>query len=81
MNRKIGAAWKAAKSSAKRELGLLVFMVIFGLCVAIVALPIIYVMSLLPDWTWWIWAGAALIWVLFGETIASAVRAYREPRP
>lgn len=81
MNDKARAAWNAAKSSAKRELGLFVFMMIFGLCVGVVALPIIFVMTLLPDWTWWIWTAAFFVWLLFGETIASAVRAYREPQP
>ena len=81
MNDKVRAAWMATKSSAKRELGLFVFMMIFGLCAGLVALPIIFVMTLLPDWTWWLLAAALVIWVLFGETITAAVRAYREQQP
>jgi len=80
-NQKIRSAWSAAKKSAKRELGLFVFMMVFGLCVVAVALPVIYLASFLPDWTWWIWVAACLAWFLFGETISVAVQAYREERP
>ena len=73
----IRAAWAAAKKSARRDLGLFVFMMVFAICVAVVALPFIYIMSLLPDWTWWIWSWALIVWLIFGDTIASAVQAYK----
>lgn len=78
---KIRNAWAAAKKSAGRELGLFVFMMVFGVIVALVALPIIYIMNLLPDWTWWIWSAAFLVWLIFGDTIANSVRAYRGEKP
>lgn len=74
---RVAAAWSAAKKSARRELGLFLVMMIFSACVVVVALPIIYIMSLLPGWTWWIWSVAGVVWWIFGDTIASAVRAYR----
>lgn len=74
---RLTAAWSAATKSAKRELGLFLVMMIFAACAVVVALPVIYLMTWLPDWTWWIWSIAGLVWLLFGETIASAVRAYR----
>jgi hypothetical protein len=80
MNAKIRAALAAAKKSAKRELGMFAFMLIFGLCVVVVAVPIIFITSLLPDWTWWIWLGCGAIWMIFGETISAGFRAYRGDR-
>ncbi|MNG24432.1 hypothetical protein D3C84_1091550 [compost metagenome] len=74
---RLADAWAAAKTSAKRELGLFVVMMIFAVCVAVVALPVIYIMFWLPDWTWWIWLVAGGVWFIFGDTITSAVRAYR----
>lgn len=78
MSEKIRNALRTAKSSAKRELGMLFFMTIFGLVAAVIVAPIIFVMSLLPDWTWILWLVAFFVWLVFGETISSAIRAYRE---
>lgn len=81
MKSKLKAAWAAARTSAKRELGLFAFMMIFAFVVALVAVPIILLLSLLPDWTCWLLVAAWLVWVVLGDTIAASVRAFRGERP
>lgn len=70
-------AWQEVKKGAPSEFGLFVFMTIFGLCAAVIMLPVIWLMSKLPDWTWWIWGAAMVIWLLFGDTIGRAWAAFR----
>lgn len=77
MTPKLRAAWAAFKQSAKRDLGLFLVMTIFALCVAVLVVPIVLVMTFLPDWTWWIWSVAFVVWLLFGDTLVAVVRAYR----
>jgi hypothetical protein len=77
MTPKLRAAWVAFKQSAKRELGLFLVMTIFALCAAVLVVPIVLLVTLLPAWTWWIWSPAFVIWLLFGDTLAAVVRAYR----
>lgn len=72
--------WDAAKKSAKRELGLFGVMVILAVIGSAMVLPIIYVMTLLPDWTWWVWFILGAMWMIFGDTIATAYRLTRGDR-
>lgn len=78
---KIRAAWAAVKKNAKRELGILVVMVILGLVAAVIAVPVILGISFLPDWALWSLVAAWVAWLLFGETIKAGVRAYRGVKP
>lgn len=71
-------AWQEVKKGAPREFGLFVFMMVFGLCAAAIILPVIWLMNQLPDWTWWIWGAAMVIWLLFGDTIGRAWSALRD---
>lgn len=68
----------AVKKAAKRELGVLFVMVIFGVAAAMIAIPLIFVISLLPGWTVVV---LLVVWLVFGETIAAGVRAYRGVKP
>lgn len=77
MNQRLKAALAAAKKSAGRELGILAVMVVFGIAAAVVAAPVIFVMSYLPDWAWLVMLGCGFVWMVFGETISAAVSAYR----
>ncbi|MNF15661.1 hypothetical protein D3C80_2183700 [compost metagenome] len=52
-------------------------MTILSLCAVVLVVPLLLLMSFLPDWTWWIWSAAFVIWLLFGDTIVAVVRAYR----
>ena len=56
-------------------------MMIFGLVVAVVAFPIILLFQFLPDWAWLVLFGIAVIWLIFGETIAATINAYRGEEP
>ena len=67
----------AVKKAAKRELRALFVMVIFGMAVAVIAVPLILAISLLPEWAWWALLAAGAVWLVFGEIIAAGVRAYR----
>jgi len=71
-------AWQEVKKGAPRELGLFLFIMLFSLSVAAIVLPVIWVMSMLPDWTWWIWSAVFVIWLLFGNTIGRAWSALRD---
>lgn len=81
MNHRLKAAWAAAHTSAKREAGLFIAMMIFALVVALVAAPIILPFTFLPDWAWLVLFGVGVIWLIFGETIAAAINAYRGEEP
>ncbi|HAL69302.1 MAG TPA: hypothetical protein DCP84_16720 [Pseudomonas sp.] len=71
----------AVKKTAKRELGVLFVMVIFGIAVALIAAPLIMAISLMPEWAWWALIAVGVVWMVFGETIAAGIRAYRGGRP
>jgi hypothetical protein len=77
MNPRLKAAWAAARKSAKREAGLFIAMMIFALVVALIAVPITLLFTFLPDWAWLVLLGIGVIWLIFGETIAAAINAYR----
>ena len=81
MNPRLKEAWAAARISAKREAVLFIAMMIFGLVVAVVAFPIILLFQFLPDWAWLVLFGIAVIWLIFGETIAATINAYRGEEP
>lgn len=72
---------RAVRKTAKRELGLLLVMGIFGLAATAIAIPLILVISLLPGWAVWVMFAAWGLWLVFGETIAAGVRAYRGVKP
>lgn len=72
--------WDAVKKSAKRELGLFGVMVILSVMGAAIMLPIIWVMTLLPDWAWYVWFILGAIWMIFGDTIATAYHLTRGDR-
>lgn len=78
---KMRDAWAAVKKSARRELGILLVMVIFGLVAAIIAVPVILGLFFLPDWALWTLVAAWAAWMVFGDTIAAGVRAYRGLEP
>jgi len=75
------AGWAAVKKNAKRELGILLVMVILGLVGAVIAVPFILGISFLPDWALWSLFTAWVAWIVFGETISAGVRAYRGVKP
>ncbi|MDF2491063.1 MAG: hypothetical protein K0S77_3685 [Pseudomonas sp.] len=68
----------AVKKAAKRELFV---MVIFGAAAAVIASPLILAISLLPEWAVWALLAAGAVWLVFGETIAAGVSAYRGTKP
>ena len=70
-------AWQEVKKGAPREFGLFVFMMVFAVCGAAIILPVIWLMNQLPDWAWWVWGAAWIIWLLFGDTIWRAYTALR----
>lgn len=77
MKHKLKSALAAAKKSAKRELGIFAVMLVFGAATAIIAVPVIFVIGLMPDWVFVVLFGFGFVWMIFGETINSAVSAYR----
>lgn len=77
MKHKLKAALTAAKKSVKRELGILAVMLVFGAATAIIAVPVIFFIGLMPDWVFVVLFGFGFVWMIFGETINSAVSAYR----
>ena len=81
MNPRLKAAWAAARISAKREAGLFSAMMIFALVVSLIAVPMILLFTFLPDWAWLVLFGIGVIWLIFGETIAAAINAYRGEEP
>lgn len=78
---KMRDAVRAVKQTAKRELGLIFVMMIFGVAALLVGVPLIWAVSLLPDWAVGTLIAAWVIWLVFGETIAAGVRAYRGVKP
>lgn len=70
-------AWQEIKKGAPRELGIFLFILVLALCAATMALPVIWLMNQLPDWTWWIWGAAWIVWMLFGDTIGRAYNAFK----
>lgn len=81
MRNKFKAALAAAKKTAGRELGLFVFMVVFSLAAAVIAIPLIFVLAYLPDWAWAVFLACVLVWIVLGDTISAAVSAYRGEKP
>jgi uncharacterized Tic20 family protein len=81
MNAKIKAAWSAARVSARRDLGIFFVMMILALVAALIAVPIILILTMLSDWAWGAVAVAFVVWIIFGETITATVRAYRGEKP
>lgn len=78
MVNKIKDVLLSVKSSAKRELGIFFVMTIFALIAAVIAIPVILVLGLIPDWGFWAISIIALIWFVFQETIAAAIKTFRE---
>lgn len=78
MKQKLKASFAAANKSADRELGIFMVMVIFGIASAVVAIPMIFILSLLPDWGWIVFFACALAWFVLGDTIKAAVSACKE---
>jgi len=78
--RNIQKSFEVLKKGAGRDIGLLIFMLVFGVSMAVVALPIIWVMQFLPDWGWWILGAAWIVWLVFGDSLANAWSAYRGER-
>lgn len=79
--RNIQKAFDVLKKGVGRDIGLFVFMLVFGLIGAVVALPIIWVMQFLPGWGWGAIGAAWVVWLIFGDTLAQAWRAYQEEKP
>ncbi len=80
MNRtkeRLRAALSAMSRTAKRDLGLHLFMIVFCLIVLAIGLLFIWLLQFLPDWAWYPIGIAFVIWLLFGDTIAAGYRAYR----
>ena len=81
MKTKIKAALTAARASAKRDLGIFFVMMIFALVAIVIAVPVILVLGLMPEWAWPVVGVAVVIWFVFGDTITATVRAYRSEKP
>lgn len=81
MNQRLKNAWAAARTTAKRELGIFFVMMIFALVVALIAVPIILLLTFLPDWAWLFLFGFGVSRLIFGETISAAINAYRGEQP
>lgn len=78
---KARAVWAAVKPKIERELGLMLFMVIFGAFVVAIAVGVGRVVDALPDWAWLALWGMGSVWLFFGESIAAGVRAWRGVKP
>lgn len=77
MNTKFRHVFTEAKKSFKREIGFHAFMIVFSLAALVVAIPIIFIAGLLPDWAWIALIVATIIWFFVGDTIKAAIGAYR----
>lgn len=81
MKTKIKAALTAARVSAKRDLGIFFVMMIFAVVALVIAVPVILVLGLMPEWAWPVVGVGVVIWFVFGDTISATVRAYRSEKP
>lgn len=81
MKTKIKAALTAARSSAKRDLGIFFVMMIFAVVALVIAVPVILVLGLMPEWAWPVIGVGLVIWFVFGDTISATVRAFRSEKP
>ena len=81
MKTKIKSALAAARSSVKRDLGIFFVMMIFSAVALVIAVPLILVLGLMPEWAWPAIGVAVVIWFVFGDTISATVRAYRSEKP
>ena len=81
MKTKIKAALTAARVSAKRDLGIFFVMMIFALVAIVIAVPVILVLGLMPEWAWPMVGVGLVIWFVFGDTISATVRAFRSEKP
>ena len=70
-------AWQELKKGAPREVGILLFMVIFGLCFAAVLVPIVWLASFLPEWVLWTIAGTWILWVVLEDTLKRVWAAFQ----
>lgn len=77
MREKIKRALDATKKGAGRDVKMFLVMLLLSLCGAAIALPFILAMTFLPDWSLVVLMCAAAVWVVFGDTITAAVKAYR----
>ncbi|WP_137138086.1 hypothetical protein [Pseudomonas asiatica] len=74
---RLRAAMCAMGRAGKRDLGLHLFMIVFCLVVLAVAIPFVLLIQCLPDWAWYPLGAAFVVWLLFGDTIATGYRAFR----
>lgn len=81
MKTKIKAALAAARSSAKRDLGIFFVMMILAVVALVIAVPVILVLGLMPEWAWPVIGVGLVIWFVFGDTINATVSAYRSEKP
>lgn len=77
MREKIKRALEATKKAADRDVKMFLVMVFLSLIGVAIALPFIWAMTFLPDWSLVVLMCAAAVWVVFGDTISAAVKAYR----
>ena len=81
MKTKIKAALVAARASAKRDLGIFFVMMILAVVALVIAVPVILVLGLMPEWAWPVVGVGLVIWFVFGDTISATVRAFRSEKP
>ena len=56
-------------------------MMIFAAVALVIAVPVILVLGLIPEWAWPAIGVAVVIWFVLGDTISAIVRAYRSEKP
>ena len=81
MKAKIKAALSAARASAKRDLGIFFVMMILAVVALVIAVPVILVLGLMPEWAWPALGVGLVVWFVFGDTISATVRAFRSEKP
>ena len=81
MKTKIKAAWAAARIAIRRDLGLFFVMMILAVVALVIAVPVILVLGLLPEWAWPVLGVGLVIWLVFGNTISATLRAFRSEKP
>lgn len=81
MNAKLKAAIVAAKKSIERELGMLFVISILAILGIVIALPIMWALAIMPDWATYMLGASWVIYLLFGDTLSAAARAFREEKP
>ena len=81
MKTKIKAAWAAARIAIRRDLGIFFVMMILAVVALVIAVPMILVLGLIPEWSWPALGVGLVVWCVFGDTISATVHAFRSEKP